>query len=113
MASVLVFKWKAPAPHFDPKTYAESMSNHSDFRKFDDMLRMVVDCSADQAASIRTFLEELRVQGEICFGLHESSVALMTCFVYDVKDGNHIHFIDGGNGGYTMAAKQFKAQLKS
>jgi len=111
--STLIFKWKVPALGFDAKTYAESMSAHSDFRKFDDILRMVVDCSAEQAAAIRAYLEELRAKGEICFGLHESPAALMTCFVYDVEDGKHIHFIDGGNGGYAMAAKQFKAQLKS
>ncbi len=111
--SVLIFKWKAPIASFDPKKYAESMSGHSDFRKFDDILRMVVDCSPEQAAAIRAFLSELQAKGEICFGIHESPMALMTCFVYSVDDGKHIHFIDGGNGGYAMAAKQLKAQLKS
>lgn len=113
VAAVLIFKWKVPAVVFDAEAYAESMSAHSDFRKFDDTLRMVVDCSRKQAAEIRAFLEELHAGGEVVYGLHESSEALMTCFVYDVKDGGHIHFIDGGNGGYTMAAKQLKGQLKS
>ena len=36
----------------------------------------------------------------------------MTCVVPSYKDGTHIHFIDGGDGGYAMAAKQLKAQLK-
>ena len=113
VASVLVFKWKVPPLVFDPKKYAESMGDHSDFRKFDDILRMVVDCSAEQAASIRAFLEDLRAREKVCYGLHESAAALMTCFVYDIKDGKHIHFIDGDNGGYAMAAKQLKAQLKA
>ena len=113
VAAVLIFKWKVPAVVFDAEAYAESMSTHSDFRKFDDTLRMVVDCSREQAAEIRAFLEGLHAAGEVVYGLHESSEALMTCFVYDVKDGGHIHFIDGGNGGYTMAAKQLKGQLKS
>jgi hypothetical protein len=30
-----------------------------------------------------------------------------------VRDGQHIHFIDGGNGGYAMAAKELKRQLKA
>jgi hypothetical protein len=30
-----------------------------------------------------------------------------------MKDGEHIHFIDGGDGGYAMAAKQMKAQSKA
>jgi hypothetical protein len=112
VAAVVVFKWKVPPLVVDPKEYADSMSGHSDFRKFDDILRMVVDCSPRQAASIRTFLEELHAAGEIYYGLHESDSALMTCFVYSLKDGNHIHFVDGGNGGYAMAAQQLKGQLK-
>src|ERR1019366_9895605 len=76
--SVLIFKWKVPLGSFDAKKYAESMSGHSDFRKFDDIFRMVVDCSAEQAASIRTLLEELHAKGEICYGLHQSAAALMT-----------------------------------
>ena len=112
-ASVLIFKWKVPPLYFDPQKYAVSMSGHSDFRKFDDTLRMVIDCSAGQAALIRAMLEDLRARGKVYFGLHESGAALMTCFVYDVSDGKHIHFVDGDNGGYAIAAKQLKAQLKS
>jgi len=40
-----------------------------------------------------------------------SQDSLMTCYVDDIHDGNHIHFIDGANGGYAMAAKQMKAQM--
>jgi hypothetical protein len=36
----------------------------------------------------------------------------MTCYVHDVNDGNHIHFVDGGDGGYAMAARELKAQLR-
>jgi len=35
----------------------------------------------------------------------------MTCYFHGPEDGQHIHFIDGGDGGYAMAAKQLKAQL--
>ena len=34
----------------------------------------------------------------------------MTCFVDGLSDGKHIHFIDGGDGGYAMAAMKLKAQ---
>ena len=36
----------------------------------------------------------------------------MTCFLQKLEDGKHIHFIDGGDGGYAIAAKQLKAQIK-
>lgn len=111
--SVLVFRYRVPALVFDASRYVDAIGAHSDFRKFDDQLRLVLDCSDSQADEIRTFLENLHQRGEICYGLHESGEALMTCFVYGVDDGKHIHFVDGGDGGYAMAAKQYKEQLKS
>jgi hypothetical protein len=112
VAAVLIFRWRLPALVFDAGKYADSMGAHSDFRKFDDVLRMVVDCTTEQCAAVRALLERLAAEGSVSYGLHEAAEALMTCFVYDVKDGGHIHFIDGGDGGYAMAARQFKAQLK-
>jgi hypothetical protein len=32
----------------------------------------------------------------------------MTCFVSGFGDGQHIHFIDGDDGGYAIAAKALK-----
>jgi hypothetical protein len=44
------------------------------------------------------------------YGLHTSKTALMTCLVFD-RFGKQVHFVDGSNGGYTLAAKQLKTQL--
>ena len=111
LLSVLAFKFGIHWG-FDAKKYADSIDTHADFRKFDDILRMVVDCTKDQAARIRELLERLRTREEVYYGLHESDSALMTCFVNGIEEGRHIHFIDGSGGGYAMAAKQYKAQLK-
>jgi hypothetical protein len=97
---------------FKAAHYRQALRAHSDHRKFDDTLRMVLDCSDAQAEAIRTYLEERRVRGELCYGIHLSETALMTCYFQDAKDGQHIHFIDGGDGGYAMAAKQLKRQLR-
>ena len=110
--AVLVFKFKVPPPQFSPPHYMESMKTLSDYRKFDDMLRMVIDCSDDQIVEFQQFLSYRHLRGEIDFGLHESDTALMTCYVQDIQDGGHIHFIDGGDGGYAMAARQLKGQSK-
>ncbi len=113
VAAVLVFKFNVPPPQFSSNDYMQSMKVLSDYRKFDDMLRMVIDCSDDQIVELQSFLSHLHVRGEIDYGLHESDTALMTCYVQDIHDGGHIHFIDGGDGGYAMAAKHLKAQMKS
>jgi hypothetical protein len=92
--------------------YENSMKTHSDYRKFDEILRMVIDCSIEQKDQIRHFFHEQKNKGKIYFGMHSSANSLMTCFVNSVNDGDHIHFIDGDDGGYAMAAKELKAQLK-
>lgn len=109
--SIAVFKMKVPAVFFDAKKYVRTIPAHSDYRKFDDALRMIVDCSDMQVVEIRSLLSRMYEQGDLFFGIHESETSLMTCFVPGVSDGKHIHFVDGGDGGYTMAAKGLKEQI--
>lgn len=112
-AAVLVFKFKIPPLVFNQKKYSEEMRVQSDYRKFDDMLRLIIDCSTTQVDEIESVLKMMYKKGEIFYGLHTSDTALMTCFVNSVNEGDHFHFVDGGDGGYAMAAKQLKGQMKS
>ena len=91
--------------------YRQNISNHSDYRKFDDILRMVIDCPEGAVESVRGLCESFRDEYGTCFGIHVSHSALMTCFVPSIGDGQHVHFVDGGNGGYAMAARELKAQI--
>ena len=96
---------------FGVRQYAEKIPSHSDFRKFDDMLRLVIDVTPDQIKKIEAHFETLYRAGEIFYGIHTSDHAVMTCLVGSVGDGGHIHFIDGGDGGYALAAKTLKEQI--
>ena len=93
--------------------YIPTMRTHADYRKFDDVLRMVLDCTEEQIQNIEQYLESKYNEGQLFYGLYRSNTALMTCYVQTLDPGQHIHFIDGGDGGYAMAAKQLKAQLKN
>ncbi len=95
------------------KTYAQSVHQHSDYWKFDDMLRMVLDCTTEQHAAIEKLCVNWQEQGWIVYGIHTSDSALMTCQFDGFDEGKHMHFIDGGDGGYAMAAKGLKRQLKA
>ena len=95
-------------PKFGPesfKHYSNSIKKYSDFKKFDDTLRFVVDCTEEQKNDIVQFLDSQR---DLNYGITCSSSALMTCLVHSIDDGNHIHFVDGADGGYTSAAKSMK-----
>jgi len=93
--------------------YKKSLRVNSDYRKYDEMLRLVVDCTPAMRDQIAQKLESLHQSGKVYYGLHESSHALMTCFVQNSSDNQHVHFIDGGDGGYAMAARQLKQQMKN
>jgi len=95
------------------ETYKKSMRTHSDYRKFDDMLRMVIDCTPEQTKAIQELLESFRKEGRLFYGIFESDACLMTCFVPSLKNQAHIHYIDGDGGGYTLAAKEMKAQMRA
>lgn len=93
-------------------SFRRAIRSHADHVKFDDMLRMVIDCSKDQANAIECMLQDKHCHGhQLCYGAFYSTHTLMTCFVQDMTDGNHIHFIDGDNGGYVMAAQQLRKQI--
>lgn len=97
---------------FDGSAYPQTLVTHTDFRKFDDVLRMVLDLSQEQEQALRDALSRRRDDGQLFFGTHEANAALMTCLVFDT-DRDHIHFIDGADGGYALAAKEMKAQIKA
>ena len=97
-------------PHIDH--YRNAFAEHSDYQKFDDMLRMVLDCTSDQIVAIIKLCQDFHTENKIYYGIHLSDTAIMTCQFSGFEDGNHLHFIDGGNGGYAMAAKQLKQQMK-
>jgi hypothetical protein len=98
---------------FNMQTYKQSVQVNSDYRKYDEALRMVLDCNIEMVTKLRSLLEEYHQKQLIFYGLKESDSALMTCFVQDTAANQHIHFIDGGDGGYAIAALQLKEQIKS
>ena len=95
---------------FEGERYKNELVENTDFRKFDEMLRMVLDVSPEELAAVKTHLERERDAGRIAYGIHEAPAALITCLVRSYE-GDHVHFVDGSNGGYALAAKQLKAQL--
>lgn len=94
---------------FDPRQYKTQTALNSDFRKFHDGLHMTVDCTHAQADAIQALLERLENDGVVSFGIFRQRDALMTCIVPSYTSDNHLHFIDGAQGGYAEAARRLKA----
>jgi hypothetical protein len=96
---------------FDVKRYTHDLANNSDFRKFDDGLKMTIDVSLDRLRLIEERLKQGVAAGICRYGLHQQDSALMTCIVPSPMRRDHMHFVDGAAGGYAMAARNLKAVL--
>jgi hypothetical protein len=92
------------------RRYRSELRDNTDYRRFDDTLRILIDCKASQADAIETVLESHAQQGILRYGVHRSNEALMTCLVFNLDNSEHIHFVDGSDGGFTAAAKNMKAK---
>ncbi|GEP57591.1 DUF3095 domain-containing protein [Reyranella soli] len=97
----------------DEARFWRELVENTDFRKFDDGLRMTVDCSSELADVIDARLEEAQRQGACFFGTHRQLAANLTCFVPSPTQANHVHFIDGASGGYAFAAANLKRNIAS
>jgi hypothetical protein len=95
---------------FDGRRYKSDVSDNSDFRKFDDGLKMTIDVDRKRRAEIEVLLEKAAADGVCRYGIHRQENALITCFVLNPMQRDHMHFIDGAAGGYALAAAQLKEQ---
>jgi hypothetical protein len=99
------------AGSYNAPVYRHELRANTDFRKYDGILRMVLDVCEDQAARIEAHLEAELGAGRLIYGVHVTDTALMTCLIFSLEQSEHVHFIDGGDGGFAMAAKAFKSRL--
>ena len=99
------------AGRFNAQEYRSDTARNSDFRKLDDGLKLTLDVAPDLAKRIESRLQQAEANGDCVYGLHQQSRALVTCIVPSTVTRDHIHFIDGADGGYVAASKQLKAKL--
>ncbi len=110
VAGMVIFRRNMDTDAVNWRAYRQDMVDNSDFRKFDGVLRMVIDGSDRQADDFEAYLEGEFRAGHLVYGVHKSSEALVTCIVQSYN-GNHQHFVDGSDGGYAMAAREFKRRI--
>lgn len=82
----------------------------TDHEKFDDALRMTVSGTGAQIDALREYFESRHAEGVLVYGMHRATATLVTCFIVD-HFGQQVHFVDGANGGYALAARELKEQL--
>lgn len=98
--------------NFDPVQYRRELTVNADFRKMKGGLGLVIDCSDAQTQRIEEVLRHQHDAGRINYGIHRTPHAIMTCVVPSASDHEHVHFIDGGDGGFWRAAEGLKSQMR-
>ena len=105
----LIMRFGISVGGFVPKTYVRQVVENSDFRKYEDGLRMILDCTPELEAALTRRLTLAASAGVVRYGLHRQDAAMMTCFTPSALRSDHVHFIDGARGGYASAATALKA----
>lgn len=109
-AQLMAERFRLRVGPYDATTYRSEMAAHTDYRKLDGVIRLVLDVTPAQADGIEAYLAAQHRQGALLYGRHRASSALVTCLVKSLQDGRHIHFVDGADGGHTMAALDMKTR---
>jgi hypothetical protein len=105
----LLLRFDIKIAGFEPKTYVQQVVENSDFRKYDDGLRMILDCTEELERALTQRLSAAAAAGLVRYGLYRQDAAMMTCFTPSALRSDHVHFIDGARGGYASAATALKA----
>jgi Protein of unknown function (DUF3095) len=108
LARAMIARGK-PTRGFDPQRYRQEMTSNTDFCRHDETLCFVLDCALERIETIARHLADCATAQGFRFGMDVADTALMTCLVTSASEGLHVHFVDGGGGGYTNAARQLKA----
>ena len=87
--------------------YKDDLVWNTDFRKFDGYLRLVLAGNKTKRIALEEYLDGLRRSGDVSYGIHVSTSAIMTCLVRQ-RQYSHVHFVDASGGGYATAARAMK-----
>jgi hypothetical protein len=93
------------------KDYLTRLVTMSDTLVIDGRINTVITGTETQRLKLAESLNQLEKEGLITFGLYVSQESVMSCYVRDLQD-DHIHFVDGSDGGYTNAAGIIKLKNK-
>jgi hypothetical protein len=89
------------------KRYLHQLVDMSDTLVIDGKINTVISGTSQQRKLLEAELNKLEQDGDISYGLYVSKESVMSCYVRNLNE-DHIHFVDGAEGGYTKAAGMLK-----
>jgi len=98
-------------PNNEGRKYLKELEQLSDILVMDGRINMVISGTSKQRQLLTDFLDDLEEKKLIVYGTYVSEKSIMSCYVRN-RNAKHIHFVDGGNSGYTKAAKVLKEKMR-
>ena len=92
------------------KKYLLQLVDLSDTLVIDGKINTVISGTSSQREKLQVALNDLERDGYINYGLFVSKESIMSCYVRNMNE-EHIHFVDGSEGGYTKAATMLKRKF--
>lgn len=93
------------------KEYLAQLIAHADTFAVDGRVNTIICGTGEQHRQFLDYLSAEEKKGLLIYGHHNSKESIMTCYI-EARDQKHIHFVDGADGGYTEASKEFKSKMK-
>lgn len=90
------------------KRYLQKLVELTDTITIDGRINTVITGTSEQRISLIAYLDHLESSNRIKYGLYVSQESVMSCYVRNMSTNEHIHFVDGADGGYTRAANSLK-----
>jgi hypothetical protein len=105
------FKFNLKLKNIKAKNYLSELITFSEILTIDGRINTIISGTKENRIRLLKYLEEQEENGQLIFGHHVSSASIMTCYIQNMNN-KHIHFIDGADGGYTEASKEFKPKAR-
>jgi Protein of unknown function (DUF3095) len=93
------------------KKYLKQLVEMSDTLVIDGRINTVITGTKKQRLALAQALNQLEKNNKILYAFYVSGESVMSCYVRDLED-DHIHFVDGADGGYTRAAGILKQKIR-
>lgn len=104
------FKYNWNINNLRGKEYLNQVIANSDTLIIDGRINTIISGRMDKRLKFIDYLTGQEKLGNLVFGHHISKESVMTCYIQN-RNAEHIHFVDGADGGYTEAAKELKKKF--
>ena len=105
------FKFDLKLKNIKANNYHSEVITFSEILTIDGRINTIISGTKENRTLLLDYLKQQEEIGLLIFGHYVSSASIMTCYIQNMNN-KHIHFIDGADGGYAEAAKEFKQKAR-